>query len=105
MFGNKIRKLREEKGLVLRQLAAALEIDTATMSKIERGDRQARKDHLPILSEILETNYQELHILWLAHKVYELVADEEDAIDALTVAEEQINYQLTLDTENTRSSL
>jgi len=43
MFGNKIRKLREEKGLVLRQLAAALEIDTATMSKIERGDRQARK--------------------------------------------------------------
>lgn len=93
MFGNKIRKLREEKGLVLRQLAAALEIDTATMSKIERGDRQARKDHLPILSEILETNYQELHTLWLAHKVYELVADEEDAIAALTVAEEQVAYR------------
>jgi transcriptional regulator with XRE-family HTH domain len=96
MFGNKIRKLREEKGLVLRQLAAALEIDTATMSKIERGDRQARKDHLPILSEILETNYQELHTLWLAHKVYELVADEEDAIAALTVAEEQVAYQKTI---------
>jgi len=95
MFGNKIRKLREEKGLVLRQLAASLEIDTATMSKIERGDRQARKDHLPILSEILEVDYQELHTLWLAHKVYELVIDEEDAIAALTVAEEQVAYQKT----------
>lgn len=93
MFGSKIRKLREEKGLVLRQLAAALEIDTATMSKIERGDRQARKDHLHILSEILETNYQGLHTLWLAHKVYELVADEDDAIAALTIAEEQVAYQ------------
>jgi len=99
MFGNKIRKLREEKGFVLRQLAAALEIDTATMSKIERGDRQARKSHLPILSEILEIEYQELHTLWLAHKVYELVVDEDDALGALTIAEKQVVYRQTNKTD------
>lgn len=104
MFGNRIRKLREEKGLVLRQLAAALEIDTATMSKIERGDRHARKDHLTILSEVLGVTYQELHTLWLAHKVYEIVADEEDAIAALTVAEEEVAYKRTFKNENVQPS-
>lgn len=96
MFGNKVRLLREQKGLVLRQLAAALEIDTATMSKIERGDRKAQKDHIPIIADCLEADFKELHTLWLADKVYELVADEEDAIAALTVAEEQVAYQKTI---------
>lgn len=39
LFGNKIRELRDEQGLLQRQLAAALEIDTPMFSKIERGDR------------------------------------------------------------------
>ena len=38
LFGNKIRELRDEQGLLQRQLAAALEIDTPMFSKIERGD-------------------------------------------------------------------
>ena len=38
IFGNKIRTLREEKQIPQRQLAAALEIDTATYCKIEKGD-------------------------------------------------------------------
>lgn len=39
LFGNKIRELRDEQGVLQRQLAAALEIDTPMFSKIERGDR------------------------------------------------------------------
>ena len=42
-FGNIIRHKREEKGLLLRQVAAALEIDQALLSKIERGQRNAKK--------------------------------------------------------------
>ena len=34
LFGDKIRELRDEQGLLQRQLAAALEIDTPMFSKI-----------------------------------------------------------------------
>ena len=43
-FGNRIRNLREEKNLLLRQVASLLEMDTAQLSKIERGERQAKKE-------------------------------------------------------------
>ena len=42
LFGNMIKELREEQGLLQRQLAAFLEIDTPMFSKIERGDRRAK---------------------------------------------------------------
>ena len=38
LFGNKIKELRDENGIMQRQLAALLEIDTPMFSKIERGD-------------------------------------------------------------------
>jgi transcriptional regulator with XRE-family HTH domain len=93
IFGNKIRELRENKGLVLRQLAAVLEIDTATISKIERGDRMAKKEQIRLLAKLLEADYEQLHTLWLADKVYNIVAGEKDAIEALKVAEEEVKYK------------
>ena len=93
IFGTKIRTLREKKGLVLRQLAALLEIDTATMSKIERGDRPARKSHLIILADNLNIDYKELHTLWLADKVYNIIEDDTNALNALKVAEDQVIFQ------------
>lgn len=43
-FGTRRRELSEEKELLLRQLAATLEIDTALLSKIELGDSRADRD-------------------------------------------------------------
>ncbi len=51
-FGNKIRNLREEKGLLLRQVVAALEIDTTTISKTERDDRQAKRAFSQIIRNL-----------------------------------------------------
>lgn len=42
LLGKRIRELREERGLLQRQLATVLEIDTPMFSKIERGDRRAK---------------------------------------------------------------
>jgi len=36
-FGEYIRRLREEMNLPLRKVAAQLDVDTSTLSKIERG--------------------------------------------------------------------
>lgn len=86
LFGNKIRQLREKNGLVLRKVAAVLDIDTATLSKIELGDRHAKREHLPLLSQILSTNLKELEKLWLADKVYDIIEEEEQGLNVLKEA-------------------
>ena len=95
IFGNKIRELREKQGLLLRQLAAKLEIDTATISKIELGTRHAKKEHLPIFSNILKIELQELEILWLADKLYGIVENENCGLSALKLAEKEIKNKKT----------
>jgi HTH-type transcriptional regulator, competence development regulator len=87
LFGNKIRTLREQQGLILRKVAAQLDIDTATLSKIELGSRQAKREHLKILSELYKINLQELEKLWLTDKVYDIIEDEEQGLNALKEAE------------------
>lgn len=42
LLGQKIKELRLENGVLQRQLASLLEIDTTMFSKIERGDRRAK---------------------------------------------------------------
>ena len=63
------------------------------MSKIELGDRQARKDQVTQLAEILNADTEYLYTLWLASKVYEVIEGEDMAIEALKVAEEEVQYQ------------
>ena len=60
IFGKKIKELREEHGMVQRQLAAALDIDTPMYSKIERGERKAKRSHIPIMARLLEIEEKEL---------------------------------------------
>ena len=46
LLGNKIRSLRDEQGILQRQVAAYLEIDTPMFSKIECGDRRAKRSQV-----------------------------------------------------------
>lgn len=91
-FGEEIRKRREEKKLLLRHVAAQLDIDTAMLSKVERGERNIKREHVILLSEILDLDTKELITFWLADRVYEVIEDEEVGLNALKVAEEQANY-------------
>ena len=91
-FGEKLRNLREENNLLLRQLASKLDMDTAQLSKIERGERQAKKETVIDLAKIFNVKEDELLTLWLAEKVYKIVQDEQFGHNALIVAEERIEY-------------
>jgi len=82
-FGNKIRQLREQQNLLLRQVAPLLEIDTPLLSKIERGERTAKKEMVNKLADILKTDREELLTLWLADQVYDVVKDEDVANEAI----------------------
>ena len=78
IFGRKIKELREERGLVQRQLSAALEIDTPMYSKIERGERKAKRSQIPIMAQMFEVDEKELLTIWLADKVLDTVEGEEE---------------------------
>ena len=85
-FGETIRHLRESKKLLLRQVAAGLEIDTALLSKIERGERSLRKDQVIKVATLLDAQEKELLILWLSEKVSDLLTGEPFAKEALNMS-------------------
>ena len=91
-IGEIIREKREEKKLLLRQLAALLEIDSAILSKIERGERKATKEQIIKISDILGINKNELIIQYLSEKIAYEIAGEETALQILKVAEAKVDY-------------
>lgn len=91
-FGNKIRTLREEQNLLLRQVASILEMDTAQLSKIERGERHAKKETVLKIALIFKVNDDDLLTLWLADQIYDVVKNEKNALKAMMVAEEKVEY-------------
>jgi transcriptional regulator with XRE-family HTH domain len=92
-FENRIKELRERKGLLQRQLAATLEMDTPMFSKIERGERRAKREQVIILSKLLEEDENELLTLWLADKVYDVLKDETVAEQALQIVTKDFKTQ------------
>lgn len=92
-FGEKIRALREEQHLYLRQVAPLLEMDTAQLSKIEKGLRQLKREQIPTIAHILKANEDELLTLWLADQIYAVVKDEKLANEAIQVTEEKIKFK------------
>ena len=89
-FGWKIRTLREQQNLYLRQVASVLEIDIAQLSKIENGFRQLKREQIPLIAGILNANADELLTLWLADQIYAVLKDEKFAKDAIHVTEQII---------------
>lgn len=94
-LGETIRKLREDKDLPLRTVAAFLDIDQAILSKIERGQRNANREQVVKLAEFFKVKENELLVSWLSDKLVYEVADEEMALKALQVAEEKVKYNKT----------
>ncbi|WP_294176460.1 helix-turn-helix domain-containing protein [uncultured Coprobacter sp.] len=90
MFSERIKELRIQNQMPQRQLAAALDIDTATYCKIEKGERKAKRKQVEIIAQILNADKNELITLWLADKVYDVIGDEINAHDILNVVKENI---------------
>jgi len=93
--GEIIREKREKKGLLLRQVSAQLDIDTAILSKIERGERKATREQITKLADILELDKESLLIQYLSEKILYEIQDEDLGIQALKVAEKTIKYGVT----------
>lgn len=91
-FTERIKQLREERQMPQRKFAAALEIDTATYSKIEKGERKAKAEQVVVIAKLLETDKDELLALWLADQIPASVANEKTIADkALNIAKQNIS--------------
>lgn len=83
-----IKKLREEQGLLQRQLAAELEIDTPMYSKLERGERMPKKAQIGQIANLLNSDEKELRTLWLADKLIKVLQeDKEVSLIAVKIVE------------------
>ncbi|MBK8735682.1 MAG: helix-turn-helix domain-containing protein [Saprospiraceae bacterium] len=89
-FGERVRTLREKQNLYLRQVAPLLEMDTAQLSKIEKGLRQLKREQITILADILKVEKDELLTFWVADQIIEVTNDEDVALKAMQVAEKEI---------------
>jgi HTH-type transcriptional regulator, competence development regulator len=75
-LGQKIRETREKQNLLLRQVAAHIEVDTALMSKAERGERNLNREQVIKLAQLLKVSEDEFVSLWLCDKVIEAVGED-----------------------------
>ena len=84
---------REKKGLKTREVAQLLSIDQALISKFESGTRKPTKEQVIKLAELLEIDYETLIIAWLKEKILNEIENEEFALKALAVVEQELKYK------------
>jgi transcriptional regulator with XRE-family HTH domain len=94
-LGEHLRTLRISAGLLLREVAAELEIDPSLLSRIERGEKHPTREQVLDLARILRTDREELLAIYFSDRVYYELAGEKVALRAIRIAEERITYART----------
>lgn len=92
-IGTEIRKLREAAEMPLRKLAALLDIDQSTLSKIERDERRANTQMIEQIAEIFQIDKEILLIAFYSDVVVYEIQKESSFSKILQVAEAKIKYQ------------
>lgn len=91
-FGNTIRHVRIQMKLPIRKVAAHLDIDPSTLSKIERNERSANKNMISKLAELFEIDYNELLVAFLSDKVASDLLQEDLPEQILNAAKNKLKY-------------
>tara|TARA_R110002167_G_scaffold281830_4_gene487123 strand:+ start:4016 stop:4288 length:273 start_codon:yes stop_codon:yes gene_type:complete len=89
MIGEHIRTLREANHILLRQLAAKLDMDQAMLSKMERGERSFRREDIDALAKIFKQPKKDLLTMWLADKILKTTENQQYKKEALKLAMSQ----------------
>ncbi len=92
-LGKILREQRETKGLLLRQVAAALEMDTALLSKFERDERHPNKEQVLAFAKFYSVSADELLLAWLSDKIANEMQNEGLAKQALKAADKKIDFR------------
>ncbi|MBS7253441.1 helix-turn-helix domain-containing protein [Flavobacterium branchiicola] len=99
-----LKNAREKKGFKTRELAQLAGIDQALISKFESGSRKPTKDQVIKLSQLLEIDYETLMVTWLKEKILYEIGDDEFALKALILVEQEIQNHKKEINSNLQSS-
>jgi transcriptional regulator with XRE-family HTH domain len=86
-FGTTLKSLRLKSGLLLRQVAAATEVDTSMISKFEKGGRFPTKEQVEKLAILFHLSEKELLVHAFSEK---LIADLSNEPLAQEILEQSI---------------
>ena len=88
-----LKNARAQKGLKTREVAQRLGIDQALISKFESGTRNPTREQVIKLASLLEIDLETIMVVWLKEKILYEIGEDEFALKALLVAEQEIRYQ------------
>ena len=91
-LGVTLKNAREEKHLILRKVAAEVDIDQSLISKFEKNDRKPTREQLTRLAKFYKLSESDLVINWESEKIAENLLYVESSSEILKVAEEKLNY-------------
>lgn len=91
-LGETLKCAREEKDLILRKVAAEVDIDQSLISKFEKNKRKPTMEQILILANFYGLSESELVINWYSEKIAKELKHTESTSKILKVAEEKINY-------------
>ena len=93
-FGETVKEMRMSKKMLLRQVAAKMNVDSSLLSRVENGMKKLSREQVVSLANVLGQDQEQLLVLYLGERVvYELKDEEDLAINAIMVAEKRIRYE------------
>ena len=94
-FGLILKNARIKESKTLSEVFFDLKIDSAILSKIERGERIATKRQVLDFISYYNLNEKEAFSIWLSERILKEYKTEKYILDAFKVAEEEVEYQKT----------
>lgn len=91
-FGEFIRLKRSELGYPLRQVANYINIDTSTLSKIEKDERPLNLEHIDKLSAILQAEKKTLLNYFYSKKIVDEIKEYSDYNEVLNIVKQQLDF-------------
>lgn len=92
-LGNLLRELREQKNLLIREVAASLSLDQTLLSKIERDERKPTQEQLELFCKFYKDATDEIQTLYLSDKIMKELKDHKLADRALNMAKKKLHIK------------
>lgn len=91
-----LKQERESKGLLLREVGAAVNIDTSMVSKYEKGERLPSPKQVISFAQFYEMDKDYLLTLLLSDRIMQDIEDSPYAMQALQLAWEKLQNRKKL---------
>lgn len=94
-LGNLLRRLREEKCLKIREVAAPLDMDSSLYGRYERGERHIPNDHLQKIAQYFELDEDDIKKCAAADRIVDQIVELGSKNEIMELIEKKLRYRVT----------